>query len=81
MGNLIGFGKGSKYYLYILATVIIKAVKDVVFGFSDIDQRNKEDFQVFPKEFSFKGVSIENAYKQIGNTVCVPIVKRISDNI
>ena len=46
MPSLIGFGECSKYYLYILATVIIKAVKDVIFGFSDIDQRNKADFQI-----------------------------------
>ena len=46
MSKFIGFGKCSKYYLYILGTVIIKAVKDVIFGFSDIDQRNKADFQI-----------------------------------
>lgn len=38
-------------------------------------------FQGFPKEFAFKGVSLESAYKQCGNTVCVPIVKRIADRI
>ena len=35
-------------------------------------------FQGFPKMFSFKGVSLESAYKQCGNTVCVPVVKNIA---
>lgn len=35
-------------------------------------------FQGYPKDYSFKGVSLENAYKQCGNTVCVPIIKSIS---
>ena len=37
--------------------------------------------QGFPKEYYFKGIPIEAAYKQCGNTVCVPVVKRIADNI
>lgn len=37
--------------------------------------------QGFPKGFIFKGIPIESAYKQCGNTVCVPVVKRIADNI
>lgn len=35
-------------------------------------------FQGFPKEYAFKGISLENAYKQCGNTVCVPIIKSIA---
>ena len=35
-------------------------------------------FQGYPKDYSFKGVSLENAYKQCGNTVCVPIIKSIA---
>jgi len=38
-------------------------------------------FQGFPKEFTFKGISLENAYKQCGNTVCVPIIKNIANKI
>ena len=37
--------------------------------------------QGFPKDYIFKGISIKAAYKQCGNTVCVPVVKRIADNI
>lgn len=37
--------------------------------------------QGFPKDFIFKGIPIEAAYKQCGNTVCVPVVKRIAENI
>ncbi len=35
-------------------------------------------FQGFPKEFTFKGVSLESAYKQCGNTVIVPIIKNVA---
>ena len=38
-------------------------------------------FQGFPKTFSFKGVSLESAYKQCGNTVCVPVINKISEQI
>ena len=50
MTKLIGFGKCSKYYIYILFTVIIKALKDVLFSFSDIDKRNKEDLLIINPE-------------------------------
>lgn len=38
-------------------------------------------FQGYPKDYAFKGVSLESAYKQCGNTVCVPVVKSIADKI
>jgi len=37
--------------------------------------------QGFPKHFVFRNIPIKSAYKQCGNTVCVPIVKRIAENI
>ena len=37
--------------------------------------------QGFPKDYLFKGISLESAYKQCGNTVCVPVVKRIADKL
>ncbi len=48
------------------------------FGIRKLTIRECLDFQGFPDTFSFKGISIENAYKQIGNTVCVPVIKRIA---
>lgn len=38
-------------------------------------------FQGYPKDYVFKGVSLGSAYKQCGNTVCVPVVRSIADNI
>lgn len=38
-------------------------------------------FQGYPKDYTFKGISLESAYKQCGNTVCVPVVRSIADNI
>ena len=37
--------------------------------------------QGFSDDFKFSGIPIEQAYKQCGNTVCVPVVKRIVDHI
>lgn len=38
-------------------------------------------FQGFPKEYKFKGISLESAYKQCGNTVCVPIIKGLAESL
>ena len=37
--------------------------------------------QGFPKEFVFKGIPLDTAYKQSGNTVCVPVIKRIAERL
>lgn len=37
--------------------------------------------QGFPKYYVFKGIPLEAAYKQSGNTVCVPVVKRIAERL
>lgn len=37
--------------------------------------------QGFPTDFRFKDIPLEAAYKQCGNTVCVPVVRRIAENI
>ena len=40
------------------------------------------DFQGFPKDFRFPNtITLEDAYKQIGNSVCVPVVRRIAEQI
>ena len=38
-------------------------------------------FQGYPKNYTCKGISLESAYKQCGNTVCVPVVRSIAANI
>ena len=38
-------------------------------------------FQGYPKTYTFKGISLENAYKQCGNSVVVPVIRRIAENI
>lgn len=37
--------------------------------------------QGFPKSFNFKGIPLNSAYKQCGNTVCVPVIERIAREI
>ena len=52
------------------------------FGYRKLTVRECLDFQGFPKEYSFpSGTTIEQAYKQIGNSVCVPVIKKIAEQI
>ncbi len=37
--------------------------------------------QGFPKDFMFKGISLNSAYKQCGNSVVVPVIRRIAEKI
>lgn len=37
--------------------------------------------QGFPSNFRFKDIPLEAAYKQCGNTVCVPVVRRIAKRL
>ena len=67
MTELIGFGQCSKYYLYILYTVIIKAIKDIIFGFIDIDQRNKEEFIIIhPVPLFNQHTLLKNLFRYLG---------------
>ncbi len=52
------------------------------YGIRKLTLRECLDFQGFPKEFHFpKSITINDAYKQIGNTVSVPVVKRLAGAI
>lgn len=52
------------------------------YGIRKLTLRECLDFQGFPKEFYFpNSITIDDAYKQIGNSVCVPVVKRIAERI
>ena len=67
MPKIIGFGKCSRYYQYILYTVIIKAVKDIIYGFSDIDQRIKTDFLIIePPPVFCQHNLIQNFFRYLG---------------
>ena len=37
--------------------------------------------QGFPKEFKFSKIPLNSAYKQCGNSVVVPVIRRIAENI
>lgn len=40
------------------------------------------DFQGFPKDFRFPHtITVNDAFKQIGNSVCVPVIRRIAEQI
>jgi len=52
------------------------------FGIRKLTLRECLDFQGFPREFYFpNSITINDAYKQIGNTVSVSVIKRIAKQI
>lgn len=52
------------------------------YGVRKLTLRECLDFQGFPKEFYFpKTITINDAYKQIGNTVPVPVIRRLAEAI
>jgi DNA (cytosine-5)-methyltransferase 1 len=52
------------------------------YGIRKLTHRECLDFQGFPAEFGFpKNITVDDAYRQIGNTVCVPVIKRIAEHL
>ncbi len=52
------------------------------YGIRKLTLRECLDFQGFPSEFYFpNSITIDDAYKQIGNSVCVPVIRRIAEHI
>lgn len=52
------------------------------YGIRKMTLREALDFQGFPKEFYFPNtITIDDAYKQIGNSVSVPVIKRLASQI
>lgn len=52
------------------------------YGIRKLTLRECLDFQGFPQDFYFPNtITIDDAYKQIGNSVCVPVIKRIAEQI
>ena len=52
------------------------------FGIRKLTLRECLDFQGFPHSFYFPNtITLDDAYKQIGNSVCVSVVKRIAERI
>ena len=52
MSKFIGLGNCSKYYLYILGTVICKCIRDCMFGFNTINPESKIGLFGFIPELS-----------------------------
>lgn len=52
------------------------------YGIRRLTLRECLDFQGFPQDFYFpKTITLRDAYKQIGNSVCVPVIKRIATEL
>ncbi len=58
----------------------IPIIKDN-YGIRKITPYEALALQGFPDTFRFNGISSKDAYKQIGNSVCVPVIKNIALNI
>ena len=56
----------------------IPIIKDN-YGIRKITPYEALALQGFPETFKFNGISSQSAYKQIGNSVCVPVVKMIAE--
>lgn len=51
------------------------------FGVRKLTPRECLALQGFPAEFTFNGIPMNSAYKQCGNSVTVPVIKRIAEEI
>lgn len=52
------------------------------YGIRKLTLKECLDFQGFPDNYHFPNtITLDDAYKQIGNSVCVPVVKRIAKQI
>lgn len=51
------------------------------FGIRKITPLECLALQGFPKDFVFKGIPLNSAYKQCGNSVVVPLIRRIAEKI
>lgn len=52
------------------------------YGLRKLTLRECLDFQGFPRDYYFpNSITINDAYKQIGNSVCVSVIKRIAEKL
>ena len=52
------------------------------YGIRKLTLRECLDFQGFPPNYYFPNtITMADAYKQIGNSVCVPVIRRIATQI
>ena len=51
------------------------------FGIRKITPYECLALQGFPKDYKFPKIPLNSAYKQCGNSVVVPVIRRIAENI
>ena len=52
------------------------------FGLRKLTLQECLNFQGFPEEYYFPcNITIDDAYKQVGNSVCMPVIRRIAEQI
>ena len=78
----IGLGECSKYYLYILGTVIFKCLRDCMFGFNNINPESKIGLFGFIPKLSNHHL-IQSLYRYfsfiLGGALFTYILKKLSD--
>ena len=67
--NIIGLGKCSKKYLYILGAILFRCLKDCIFGFIAIDPESKTGLFGFIPELS-KHYLLQDFYKYLSFIIC-----------
>lgn len=58
----------------------VPIIRDQI-GVRKLTPRECANFQGFPKSYKLPEIADSNLYKQIGNSVSIPVVQRIADNI
>jgi DNA (cytosine-5)-methyltransferase 1 len=51
------------------------------YGFRKLTPRECLNFQGFPKEYCFPNIAQSKKYKQAGNSVTVPLIQRVAQQI
>ena len=75
--SIIGLGMVSKYYLYILGTIVFRCFKDCIFGFIGINPRSKTSLFGFIPELS-KHYLIQDFYRYLSFIIGGLIFLKIS---
>lgn len=75
--HIIGIGRCSKYYIYILGTILFRCLKDCIFGFMAINPKSKTGLFGFIPELS-KHYFLQDFYRNISFIIGGLLFLRIS---
>ncbi|VVM27818.1 DNA-cytosine methyltransferase (EC [uncultured Gammaproteobacteria bacterium] len=50
-------------------------------GIRKLTPKECANFQGYPKKYILPNITDSNLYKQFGNSICIPLVERVANNI